>query len=222
SLHVVIGHSPVRRWLRDEPVRVVVLTFVIEISQKRQFVRVSLPNYILPENVGCINLLRTPAELVEIGIGVLLQHVESGDVVLPAVVVVIAENTNTEIGVVENEAAEIADERLNAGANGNEIVVVRQIAQVNFAECFLERIEFLFACGAILRIWIHHVPLFYVEVVMIVNAKHSQRPIDRLERGFAFEKIDPDRKIVRVKQLIAPSEELGAIRESRAHAAWSW
>ena len=71
------------------------------------------------------------------------QHFEGSDVVLPAVVVVVAENADAEIGVVENEAAKIAHERLNAEARGNEIVIVRQVADVNFAERFLEREEIL-------------------------------------------------------------------------------
>ena len=73
------------------------------------------------------------------------QHVEGGDVVLPAVVVVVAENARAEIGVVEDEPAKIAHEWLNADARRNEIVIVREIAQVNFAERFLERVKFFVA-----------------------------------------------------------------------------
>ena len=62
-------------------------------------------------------------ELVEIGIRVLLHHVERRDVVLPAVVVVVSKNPDTEIGVVENEAAEIAHERLDAEPRRHEVVI---------------------------------------------------------------------------------------------------
>ena len=59
---------------------------------------------------------------------------------MPEIVVVVAENADAEIRVVENEAAEIAHERLNAEARGEEIVIVRQVAEVNFPKRFLERI----------------------------------------------------------------------------------
>ena len=89
---------------------------VVEVGHETEFAGVTFPNQILPENVRDINLLVAPAELVQVGISVLLQHVEGGDVVLPAVVVVVAENARAQIGVVENETAEIAHERLNADA----------------------------------------------------------------------------------------------------------
>src|SRR5438105_5499716 len=193
---------------------------VVEVGEKRELAGVTFPNQILPENVRGINLLRTSREFVEIRIGVFLKHVEPGDVVLPAVVVVIAENPDAEVRIVENETAEIAHERLNAGTKGNEIIVVRQIAQVEFAEGFLQRPEFFFAGRAVLRIWIHHVPLLHLEVVVIVNAEHAHGPIDRLERGLALEKIDTDREIVRPEILLAPSEKLGAVRQRSAHPAW--
>src|SRR2546421_7733540 len=193
---------------------------VVEVGEKRELTGITFPNQILPENVRGINLLRTSREFVEVGIRVFLEHVEPGNVVLPAVIVVIAENPDAEIGVVENETAEIADERLNAGAQGNEIVVVGKIAQMEFAERFLQRPEFFFARRAVLRIRIHHIPLLDVEIVVIVNAEHAHGPIDRLERGLALEKIDTDREIVRPEILLAPSEKLGAVRQRSAHAAW--
>ena len=138
---------------------------------------------------------------------------------MPAVVVVVAENAHPEIRVVENETAKIAHERLNAGAHGNEIVVVRQIAQMNFGERLLQRIEFLFASRPVLRIRIDDVPLLHVDVVVIVNGEKAQRPVDRLEGGLAFKKIDTDGKIVRVKKLIAQPEKFRTVRASCAHAA---
>ncbi len=91
------------------------------------------------------NLLIAPVELIEVRVGILLEHVERGDVVLPEIVVVVAENADAEIGVVENESAEIANEWLNAVAGRNEIVIVGQVADMNFRECFLERVPFFFA-----------------------------------------------------------------------------
>ena len=217
-LHVMIGDRADWRGPRDETVFVVMAAIVVEVSQETELAGVTFPNQILSENVRDVNLLLAPAELVEVRVSVFLEHVEGGDVVLPAVVVVIAENTNAQVGVVENETAEIAHERLNAGAHGNEIVVVRQIAQMNFGERLLQSIEFPFASRPVLRIRIDDVSLLHGDVVMIVNSEKAQRPIDRLEGGLAFEKIDTDGKIVRVKKLIAQPEEFRTVRASCAHA----
>ena len=124
-LHVVIGNRANRRGPRNKAVFVVVPAGVIEIGQESQLAGITFPNQILPENVGDQNLLITPAKLIEVRVSVLLEHVEGGDIVLPAVVVVVAENADPQVGVVENEAAEIAHERLDAGAHRNKIVIVR-------------------------------------------------------------------------------------------------
>src|SRR5437762_760080 len=70
-----------------------------------------------------------------------------------------------------------------------------------------------------LRIGVHYIAFFDVDVVMIVNAEEAHGPFDRFKCGFAAEQIKPDRDIVRVKELIASTEKLGAVRESRAHTA---
>src|SRR5207249_5634276 len=93
-LHVVIGNRANRRGPRNKAVFVVVPAGVIEIGQESQLTGITFPNQILPENVGDQNLLITPAKLIEVRIGVLLEHVKGGDIVLPAVVVVIAENAD--------------------------------------------------------------------------------------------------------------------------------
>src|SRR3984893_4503209 len=185
----MIGDRADWRGPRDEAVFVVMPAIVVEVSQETEFAGVTFPNQILSENVRDINLLLAPVELVEVRVSVFLQHVERGNVVLPAVVVVVAKNANAQVRVVENETAKIAHERLNAGAQGNKIVVVRQIAQMNFGERLLQRIEFLFPSRPVLRIRIHDVSLLHVDVVMIVNGEQAQRPIDWLESGPGFEKI---------------------------------
>ncbi len=136
---------------------------------------------------------------------------------MPAIVVVIAENANAEICVVENKTAEIAHERLNAGSHGNKIVIVRQIAHANFAERFLQRVKFFLPRRPVLRIRIHDVSLFHVDVVAVVNAENAQCPIDGLKCGFTLEKIHTDRKIVRVEKLIAQPKKLRTVRARRAH-----
>src|SRR2546423_241989 len=125
SLHVMVGDCADRRWPRNETILVVMSAGVIEIGQKAQLARITFPNQILSENVSYVNLLFAPTELIQVRVSVLFEHIEGSDVVLPAVVVVIAENTNAEVGIIENEAAKIAHERLDARPHRNEIISVR-------------------------------------------------------------------------------------------------
>ncbi len=64
------------------------------------------------------------ADVVEAAVGVLLQPAEIGEVVLPAVVVAVAEQAHAELAVLEQEAAEIGRERLDADAHRIEIVAL--------------------------------------------------------------------------------------------------
>src|SRR5213075_2344686 len=77
-------------------------------------------------------------------------HVERDEVVLPAVVVVVAEEPDAEVRIVENESAEIAHERLDPETRREEVVVVRQVAEMDFAERFLERVK-IFASRRVAR-----------------------------------------------------------------------
>src|SRR6266571_5235437 len=123
GLHVMIGDRTNRRRPGNKAIFVIMPAGVVEVGQEAQFAGVTFPNQILPENVGHVNLLLAPAKLIQVGVGVLLEHVEGGDVVLPAIAVVIAEDADAKISIVEDETAKIAHERLDAGAQRNEIVV---------------------------------------------------------------------------------------------------
>ena len=74
-------------------------------------------------------------------IGVLLQPPERREIVLEAVVVAVAEQAHAELLVLEQEAAEIELERLDADADRVEIVAVRDVAQVIVDEGFLDADE---------------------------------------------------------------------------------
>ena len=200
GLDVMIAHAADRRRPGDEIVLVVMAARAIEVGVKAQLRRVTLREKILSENIRNQDLLIARVELVQVRVGVLLEHVESGEIVLPAVVVVVAENARAEIGVVEDEPAKIAHERLDAETRRNEIVVVREIANVNFAERFLERRP-IFIARRVLQSWIgiEHTRFLNVGVVAVVNAEKTYRPRNRFERGFALEQIDADRKVVRDK-----------------------
>src|ERR1700737_3982563 len=126
SLQVMVSHRADRCRPRDEAVLVIMAAVVVEIADKRQLARKTFPNQILPEKVRDKNLLAASfIDRVQIRVGIFLAHIEGGDVVLPAVIVVVTEKANAEIGIVENETAEIAHKRLHADAQRDEVIVVR-------------------------------------------------------------------------------------------------
>ena len=87
-------------------------------------------------------------DVVEAGVGVLLQPPERREIVLEAVVVAIAEQADAELLVLEQEAAEIGLERLDADADAVEVVAVGDVADVIVDEGFLHAEELIEAVGA--------------------------------------------------------------------------
>ena len=86
-----------------------VLAFAaVEVGQKVELTGVACPKKVLPIDVQDVDLLVAQIEFIEVRISVLLEHLERGHVPLPAVIVVIPKEPHAEIGVVENQAAEIA------------------------------------------------------------------------------------------------------------------
>src|SRR4051794_1266502 len=146
-LDVMIAHFADRRRSRYEIVLVVMARSFVEVRVEAELRGVAFRQKILAVSVENDHTLVASVEFVEIGISVLLAHVERHHIVLPAIVVVIAEETEAEVGVVENETAKIAHERLDPEARGKEIVIVREIADVDFAERFLERLPLFGARG---------------------------------------------------------------------------
>src|ERR1700761_3862327 len=111
-----------------------------------------MPDEILAICVQDQNVLAAASEFVELGIGVFFIHVEHDHVVLPAIIVVIAEEPRGEIDVIENKSAKIAVESLIAEARGEEIVIVGKIAEMKFDEGLLQCDEIIEAIGAALGI----------------------------------------------------------------------
>src|ERR1700751_956160 len=98
----MVGHGPDGCGPGEESVLVVVATVVVEVAEERKLTRITLPDQVLTENVCDVDLLRARLEFIQVRVGVLLAHVERGEVVLPAVVVVVAENADAEVRVVED------------------------------------------------------------------------------------------------------------------------
>src|SRR5215475_1216592 len=88
---------------------------------KTELRRVALPLRVLPEKVGDEDRLVSEMWRVQLAICVFFQQLKPGNVELIAVVSLIAEKPDSQIGVAEDEAAEIADERLYARSARSQI-----------------------------------------------------------------------------------------------------
>src|SRR5436190_20555855 len=121
----MIGHGANWRGASNEAVLIVMPARSVKVGDETEFAGVTFPDQILPKDVCYVNLLVTSFEFVQVRVRVFLEHVESSEVVLPAIVVVVAKNSSTKVRVIEDESTKIADERLNPEARRNEIVVVR-------------------------------------------------------------------------------------------------
>ena len=69
----------------------------VEVRVKAELCRVAFPNKILLEDIRDKDLLIARVEFIQVGIGVLLAHVEPDHVVLPEIVVVVAEDADAEV-----------------------------------------------------------------------------------------------------------------------------
>ena len=81
---------------------------------------------------------RALQDVVEARIGVLFQPPDRLEIVLEAIVVAVAEQADSELGILEEEAAEIEVEGLDADADGIEVEPVRDVADVIVDEGFLD------------------------------------------------------------------------------------
>ena len=135
--------APERRGPLDEVVLVVVRLVVLAIAVVERRVACEVKpstgkscRYRLATNTSSSR--RRCAEIVQAAVRVLLEAAEAREVVLPAVVVARAEQAHAELVVLEQEAAEVRRERLDADADAVEVVAVGDVAQVLVDERRLE------------------------------------------------------------------------------------
>lgn len=200
---------------------VVVQAAAVEVRVEAQLRGVAFPDEVLPVGVEHDDALVARVEGVQVGEGVLFAEVEDGEIVLPLVVVRVAKNPEAQVGVVENEAAKIAVERLKAGAGGDEIVVHREIAQVQFSERLLHAEEIARAVGGA-RVGAEDGGLADLRVVDVDDRLDADGPLDRLENGLALEEVRREGKILLQGELLAPSEKFRAAELRGADAARCW
>ena len=112
-------------------------------------------------------LAQVLAEVVQAAVGVLLDPPEPGQVVLEAVVVAVAEQAHAELVVLEQEAAEIGRERLDADADRVEVVALGDVAEVVVDEGFLDAEEVVGAGVPVERVGVEEALLLRPGVVVV-------------------------------------------------------
>src|SRR5262245_7097203 len=102
----MVPHIPDRRRPGNEAVLVIMATGAVKVGVETQLRRVTFGEEILAKNIRNQDLLIARVKLVEIRVGIFLQHLERRQIVLPAIVIVVSKNSLAEVGVVEDEAPE--------------------------------------------------------------------------------------------------------------------
>ncbi len=126
------------RRTHEETVVVVMEAAVVFVIGDEEFGGVAREKEILQISVCEKDLLAAAFECVKAAVGIFFEEIEVGGVVFDLVVMKIAEDADARLFVLKEEAAEVGVEFLNAGANGNEIVVGTEVADFVLDEGFLE------------------------------------------------------------------------------------
>src|SRR5262249_27374353 len=192
----------------EEAVLVVVDGGLVAAVVVRERERVPVGEEVLPEHVRDHDALVAALERVELAVRVLLEQLEPGGVVLPAIVPSVAEEASPEVRVVEDEPAEIRHERLDPRPERDEVVVAREGGELRLRERLLERDVVAAAALALAYVHVHEVPLLDAQVVQVGDARGLEGPGPRLERGLALEELDRNRRARRREELPALAEEL--------------
>src|ERR1051325_2589106 len=103
GIHVMRTHRPNRRRPHDTAVLIVMRAAMIEICVETDLRGVTFPNKILPIQIRDDYFLVAIIERVQFGIGVLLAHVEYGQILLKTVIIAINKNAPAQIDIVKNE-----------------------------------------------------------------------------------------------------------------------
>src|SRR5262245_6730220 len=163
-------------------------------------------------------------DLVQLAIGVFLQHVEIDRVVLIPVRREIAEHSRAEVRVAENEAAEIAGEFLDAHAHRCRIEERRtpalalfaaqkrerlgRVSQPPFDEGLLDGVESVETPCTLALVCIDDA-VARPQEIDVGDASDLEPPIDRFERGVAVVHIEREDEVF-IGELLPPdAEKLG-------------
>src|SRR5882724_1956236 len=143
---------------------------------------------------------------VQFAVGVLLEHIEVRRIELISVVRIVAEQTNAEVCVAEDEPPEVADERLYAGSNCGRVEIrilpvvgsptgqKRKdsgcVAQPDLAKGILQCNVAVGSRIASAKVHVDDPVFLSVEIVDVKNRRDVNAPIHGLERYVAVKQLE--------------------------------
>src|ERR1041384_8167761 len=166
------------------------------------------PDEVLAVEVADQHVLVPRREGVQPAVGVLLQHAEEGQVELVAVGLQVAEDAHAAVDVVEDEAAEVADERLGAKGHRDEVVVGAEVGDLLLDEPLLHGAEGAQPVAALADVGADDAQLLADHAVEVERGGDLHAPIDWLEAGVAVKEIEVEREVLAEEELAGPAEEL--------------
>ena len=178
--------------------------------------RISLKSGILDIEVRHADLSISPLKSIEPAVGVLLQQIEEGRVVLKSVRTQVAKDPHAVIFIGEDEAPKIRGELLNPGADRDEIIVRAQVFQLHFDKGFLQANVFVKPVRPFRHVCVDDAIFLGGKIVQIEGRSKPHLPIDRSKRRVALKQVEAEAKHLRQKELAAVAEERRGIRLGRA------
>jgi len=203
----------------EEAVVVVMHAGIVFVEGANEFGGVAREKEILDIQVAQDNLLVAASKAVEAAVGIFFEQIEVGGVVFETIAAQIAEDAHGRLFVDEKKAAEVGVEFLDAGANGNEIVIGAEIVEFYFGEGFLQADVGIETGGAFADIGTDDAEFADVEIVEADFGSDADAPVHGLEGGVAVEKIEEEAEGLVQEELFAVTEECGAAGVGGADAA---
>ncbi len=195
----------------------------VVVEVKARLRRVALREKVLPEEVGDVDVLPPTVEAVEAAVGVLLQLREVGEVELVLVVPEGAEDARAEVVVGVDEAAEVRDERLDADAHGDGVVVRVHVFELHLGEGFLEGELPVGARRAAPRVDVQDALLARADVVRDAEGgREFDGPLARLEGRVAAEHLKRELEDLIEGEHLGLAEGLGAAGSRAATGSRGW
>src|SRR5262249_7606913 len=158
-------------------------------------------------------------EGVQSAVGIFLEEIEVGGVVFETIGTEIAEEANAGLLVDEEKTAEVGVELLDAGADGDEIVIGAEVGEVVFTEELLKSEVSVEAIGAVADVWTNDAEFADLEIVEANFGRDANAPVDRLKAGVAVEEIEGNADGLVEEKLFAATEETLAAGLRRAYVA---
>src|SRR5215470_924004 len=147
-------------------------------------------------------------ESVQPAVGVLLQKEKVRGVVLHPVGVQVAEDAHAGLFLGKQQPAKVAAELLDAGTDGNEVVVGAEIGDLLFDERFLQSDVPVGTRCALTDIDVDDPALPRPQLIYVEGGREPDLPVDRLEAGVAVKEIEGETNRLFQRGLSAASEKL--------------